>query len=115
MKDNIKELTLTDLVDKAVELKAAMEDMDAGIRVIKDELGDRLRDMKVTGTKVGNVYVSRIRRYNYSGISMSQALELGCTKQAVDTRKLDALVKKGVKLRGVKMVEFIMIKEGGEK
>lgn len=109
----MNENTLEELVMEAMRARAAAEEYSAMEKVIKDEIRERLIAMKVTGTKVGSVFVSRIKRLNTSEVSISDARELGCTEQK-EVKNLEMIKKlwaKGTKIKGVKMDEFISLKE----
>ncbi len=108
--DNIKEITLEQLVDSVIKAQGIIEETEAQVKMIKDELQDRLKAMKITGTKVNNWYVARATRYSFPDVLMSQAEELGAVKKSVDQMKLKALYDKGIKLP-VKVTEYILIRE----
>ena len=113
---NIKEFTLEELVKKAIEMKSAVEDIEAGLKVTKDEIGDRLKALKLDGTKVDNYYVSRVRKLLFTDITLSYARELGATitKESLDNEKLRAIYMKGIKIKGAKWIYYISIKEEKE-
>lgn len=115
--DDIKKLSFEELTDKAVKITKTQEDLEAGLKVLKDELADRLREMKITGRKVGNWYVSRVKRISTTDVLLSVAKELGATTEKIDSAKISALIAKGVKITGVKYNEFVGIREakGGDK
>ncbi len=106
---DIRELTINDLVKKAVEFQQAIEELDAGLKVCKDEIGQRLTEMKVTGTKVDNYFVARVRRVSFPDVLLSQATELGAVHMSIDMLKLRKLWDKGIKLPA-KITEFVVIK-----
>ena len=110
MKD-IKQITLEDLVDSIVKAQSIIEETEAQVQVLKDEVGDRLRGMKVNGTKVGSYFVNRVRRLSTTDVGIGQAREYGATKEAIDGEKIKQLVLKGVKIIGIKWIEFISIRE----
>ena len=112
---NIKDMTLLDLVNKAVAFRAEKETIEAGLSVVNDELADRLRSQKVTGLKVNGWFVSRVKRMLTNGVQLSQAREYGAVKESVDSEKIKMLVAKGVKIRGIKFSEYVNIREGSEK
>ena len=108
---DIKEITLENLVDSIVKAQSIIEDTEAQVKVLKDEIGDRLRGMKVTGTKVGSYYVNRVKRLSITDVGIGQAREYGATKEAIDGGKIKQLVLKGVKIIGAIWTEFISIRE----
>ena len=115
MKD-IKELTLEELVKKAVEMKAAVEDIEAGLKITKDEIGDRLKALKLDGTKVDGYYISRVRKLLFTDVTLSYARDLGATitKESLDNEKLRAIYNKGIKIKGARWSEYVSIKEEKE-
>ena len=112
--DNIKEVTLDDLVNQIVKAQSIIEETEASVKVLKDEVGDRLRGMKVSGTKVGNYFVGRRKLITFPDVTMSQAEELGAIARKIDTNKLRALYQKGIKIKA-RIHEYIVIKEATER
>lgn len=110
----IKEITLQQLVDSAVKAQSVIEDTEAELKVIKDELRDRLVQMKIQGTKVGEYLISRRKLITFPDVLMSQALELGATLVKIDNNKLRSLYDKGIQLKA-KITEFVTIKFIEEK
>lgn len=113
MTDDIKSISLEGLVNKVVEMQAGLEDIEVGIKVTKDEIQDRLKEMKLTGTKVGEYFVGRVKRLNTSAVTLPDARTLGATeqKEVINYEMLKKLYAKGIKIKGIKMIEFISIKE----
>lgn len=111
MSDNIKETSLPGLVTRVIELQSTIEDSEAEIQVTKDEIRDRLAEMKVDGTKVGDYLVKTITRPVFTSVLLSEAEQLGAIKKAVDLAMLAKLHKKGVKINNVKIVQYVSIKE----
>lgn len=112
--EDVKDLTLEDLVELHEQFKQEAEVLDAGIQTIKDELLDRLKEMKLSGTKTKNGYlISKVIKKTYAQAEIGQARELGAlqTKEVIDTSKIKQLVEKGIEIRGVKTVVYISIKE----
>lgn len=110
----VNELNLESLLDLYKKSKLNIEEQEAAKKVIADELLERLKKMKVTGTKVGNTYISRSKRALFSEVSLSQAEELGAVKTEKDTTKLKKLLDDGVKIKGVKFIEYLFVKEKDE-
>lgn len=108
---DIKEITLNDLLKSILEAQSVIEEMEGKAKVLKDEILDRLKASKITGTVIDDHYVARVRRTIFTDVTMSQAQELGAVKQSIDQDKLRALISKGIKIKGVKMIEFLSIRE----
>ena len=112
--ENINDITLEELVELHEQFKAEQEVLEAGIQTIKDELLDRLKALKLSGTKTKNGYlVSKIIKRSYNQAEIGQARELGATtqKEVVDTSKIKKLIDKGIEIRGVKTIMYISIKK----
>lgn len=107
---DIKNVTLDQLVDSAVKAQSAIEELQGSLKMVKDELRDRLTAMKISGTKVNNWYVSKIKLITFPEVPMSKAEELGCTMTKIDQTKLKSLFLKGIKLPH-KVTEFVKITE----
>ena len=108
---DIKTSTFDEIVKSVVKAQEIIEETEAGIKVLKDELGDRLRSEKLSGKKSGNFYVNRVKRISTTDVDISTARELGCVKEALDANKIKALVDRGVKVLGAKFTEYINIRE----
>lgn len=111
--EDVKDLTLEDLVQLHEQFKQESEVLEAGIQTIKDELLDRLKAMKLSGTKTKNGYlISKIIKKTYAQAEIGQARELGAvqTKEVIDTGKIKQLVEKGIDIRGVKTIAYISVK-----
>ena len=110
--ESIKDLSLEELIEQAVEMENSLADIEAGIKTIKDEIGDRFTTMKIDGTETKNGYrAQKIRMMNFRGCSLADARPLGATtnKEVVDTDMLKKLHEKGVKVPGAKMVVYVKI------
>lgn len=118
---NMKDLTniSTEPADKIVkqylEFRAAQEDIEAGMSVIRDELLSRLQAMKVTGMRFGDSYVSQVKRISTAGVTLAQARELSCTSIKVDGEKIRKLYAKGVAIKGIHVTNSIRITEAKDK
>lgn len=112
--EDVKDLTLEDLVQLHEQFKQEAEVLEAGVQTIKDELLDRLKEMRLSGTKTKNGYlVATIIKKSYAQAEIGQARELGATttKEVVDAGKIKQLVEKGIDIRGVKTSMYVTIKE----
>lgn len=111
--EDVKDLTLEDLAQLHEQFKQEAEVLEAGIQTIKDELLDRLKEMKLSGTKTKNGYlVTKIIKKTYAQAEIGQARELGATqtKEVIDTGKIKQLVEKGIEIKGVKTLAYVSIK-----
>lgn len=106
---DIKETPLEDLVQSCVKAKEAIEELEANEKMLKDEIGDRLRKMKINGTKVGDYTVSRVKRLAFPDITLSQAKELGAVKETINQDILRKLIAGGAKIKHA-ITEFISIR-----
>ena len=111
--DNVKDIKIEELVESVVKAQLTIEELEAQVKIVKDELQDRLKALKITGTKVGQWYITRAKRYSFPEVKMEQAEELGAIKKSIDQMKLKALYEKGIKLP-VKVTEYILIRESKE-
>ena len=111
MDTNINEYNLEQLVDEIVKCQSVIEEMQAAESVLKGTVLDRLVAKKLTGLKVGNRFVGIVKRNVFTNVKLSIAEELGCTTKKIDTEKLGNLLKKGIKIDGVKTISFVTIKE----
>ena len=110
---DIKKIPLDDLVQSVWKSKQAMEELEASAQVLKDEIADRLRRMKIDGTKTKDgLLVQKIYKTLFSGVTLPYARELNAVREVVDSDKLRTLMKRGVKIKGAKQISFITIKEG---
>lgn len=112
--EDVKDLTPEDLVQLHEQFKQESEVLEAGIQTIKDELLDRLKAMKLSGTKTKNGYlVAKVIKKSYNQAEIGQARELGATtqKEVVDTGKIKQLIEKGIEVRGVKTIMYVTIKQ----
>jgi hypothetical protein len=96
-------------------MQKSMEEIEAGVKVVKDELLDRLHRLKIDGTKTKDGYfVKKNMRCSFPDVTMSQAEELGAIKKSIDTLKLSALMKKGVAIKH-SITQYITIKDATAK
>jgi hypothetical protein len=106
--------TLEELVESYNKAKGAIEETQASLEVLRDELFDRLKKMKMDGIKTKNGYfVKRVIATSFSGVELSTAKELGATtqKEVVDMGMLRKLQEKGIKIKGSKIIQYIKITE----
>jgi hypothetical protein len=101
----ILDLTKEQLVDLYANTLTEQEEIEATIKVIKDELAGR---MDTNGEIIGNYSVVKAKRVNFD-VTLEQAQELGAVKQAIDTSALKKLYDKGIEIAHT-ITEYIMIK-----
>jgi len=109
--EEIHKQPLENLVIQYIEMKSSIEDIQAGQSVIRDEILDRLKEMKISGTSVSGYSVSRYTRHVFGDVKESTARSLGAIKQTIDSTKLKNLIKKGVKVDGSKAIICLSIRQ----
>jgi|GEM_PF-4575962 len=111
----MKDTSLEELVEAHEKAKAVIEETEAGMKVIKDEILDRLKAMKLTGVKTKTGYFVRsVITTSFSSVPMDWARENGATvqKESLDLSMLRQLQAKGVKVPEMKVVKYVKITEG---
>ncbi len=107
MKDPADILTLTK--EQLVELYAntlhEQEDIEATIKVIKDELVTR---MDTNGEIIGDYSLTKAKRINFK-VTLDEAKELGAVKPAIDNTILKQLYDKGIEIAH-EVTEYLLIK-----
>jgi hypothetical protein len=112
---DVKDLTIAELVKDALRMREIKEECEAATAMLQDELKDRLSEMKVTGMRVENNFISKVKLVNVTDVPFSKAEELGCVKTVADTAKLRKLYQSGTKLKGVKLTVYVKITEAKEE
>lgn len=110
----MKDQTMEELVDSLQKAKAVIEDTEAAMKVIKDEMLDRLKAMKLTGVKTKNgFFVRSVSMTSFTDVPMAWAKEQGAVyqKEALDLTMLKKLVEKGVKIPKIKYIRYIKVEE----
>lgn len=67
--NNLKSLTMDDLLDLEGEMWEANEDIKAGLMIVRDEIMDRVREMKKKGLYIDSEVWERVR--NFRGLTRS--------------------------------------------
>lgn len=106
---DIKTMTIAELVKDALRMREIKEDCETATAMIQDELKDRLTDMKVTGMRVEENFISKVTLINVNDVPFNKAEELGAVKTVADTAKLRALYNAGTKMKGVKQTVYVKI------
>ena len=96
--DNIADIDNETLVDQHERFNGDIEVLEAGKKVIRDELCDRMKQQKVNGLTLKKYYVSLQKTMSFPDVSLSQAEELSCVDMRKSNKKLEALVVAGGKL-----------------
>lgn len=100
---DIKEISSEQLAEMYDEMRTTVKEIEEGQSVVLDELGDRIRALKLNGTKFGKWLVTLPNpRISVSEVYLSTAKELGATKEVVDASKIYSLYQRGIKIEGVK-------------
>lgn len=105
-----EEMTYEELLEMRDQANHAIEQIQAGMKVVNDELMIRLANEGLSGKIIGNWGISKATRYSFE-TTLEEAKELGATKEAVDTTKLKKLLTAGVAIPGVKKSEYILVRE----
>jgi len=97
MEKNISEYTQEELCNLYDEMKVSLEQLDAGQKVIREELLMRMKD---DSEIYGEWSVTRVDKKLWSKVTVDEVRELGAVKtvESVDTTKLNKLWKSGAKL-----------------
>lgn len=105
--------TFETLLDSYLKAKGAMEDLEAEKKVVEEAILEKLREMKLTGTNVRGYNIQKVMRSSYTDVLMSTARELGCVKveEKIDGQKLKKLEDNGVSVKGVKKIQYLLVKE----
>ncbi|MEK9208404.1 MAG: hypothetical protein AAB922_08005 [Patescibacteria group bacterium] len=108
----MKNITLEQLAEEYQKGKAVIEETEASLSVIKDEILDHLKKLKVDGLKTKNgYYVKRVRAMVYTRVSLSTAKELGATKtkEIIDIDLLRKMQTAGQKIVGAKQIVYVKV------
>ena len=107
---DIKELTLETLVNEIKKAKEAIVELEGAEKVLKDEVLDRMKAMRISGTRVNNTLITVVKRILLNDFPLSKAIELGAVKSVIDQDKLRRFISKGIKIPH-KTISFITLKE----
>jgi len=105
--------TFEALLDSLLKAKATLEDVEAEKKMVEEAILEKLREMKLTGTNCNGYNIQKVSRSSYTGVQLSTARELGCTEQIekINSEKLRKLENNGVKIKGVKRIQYLLVKE----
>ena len=112
----LSEESLMEAHEKAIYL---MEEIEATVLAIREELKARLEAEGVKGKVIGNYSVTKANRISFK-TTIDQARELGAivTKESIDTKVLRSLYDSGVEVEGAEQTSYLLIKpveKGGEE
>jgi hypothetical protein len=100
-------LSKEQLLDEYHKICIQEEELAAGKVVLKEEVLSRMKDdAEVWGT----YSVSKVRRPNYTKVTLETAKLLGAVKEAVDTSVLRKIHAKGVQIEGLTETVYPLIK-----
>ena len=107
MKDpaDILKLSKEQLVELYANTLNEQEEVEATIKVIKDELASR---MDTNGEVIGDYSITKAKRINWK-VTFEQAKELGAVKPAIDNTVLKQLYDKGIEIAH-EVTEYLLIK-----
>jgi hypothetical protein len=99
------------LLNYYLQLGQELEELQASISVIKDEMIVRLDAEGTKGKVVGEYAVTKVTRVNFRP-TLEQARELAATKtvESVDTQALKRLHDQGVEIPNTTTTSFVMVK-----
>ena len=107
---DIKSITLEVLVNEIKKAKEAIIELEGAEKVLKDECLDRMKAMRISGTRVNNTLVTVVKRILFKDFPLSKAVELSAVKQVIDQDKLRRLISRGIKIPH-QIISFITLKE----
>jgi len=99
-----------DILDMLSRANNALEQVEAYISVLKDELRIRLDEEQLSGKAVGNWGISKATRLSFK-TTLEEAQALAATKEVPDPAKLKKLLAAGVAVPGVSKSEYIMVRQ----
>lgn len=106
----MKNITWQELLVTREKAVLAKEELEASIKVINDEMLERLKEEKINGKVIDNYSISKATRYSFD-VDLKKAKELGAVKEMVDQALLKQMYFKGVKFDGIKTTEYILVRE----
>ncbi len=103
------EMNYEQLLELRERTNQEIEDLQAALSVVNQELLIKLDAEKLTGKIVGNWGVTKAVRYSFK-TSIDEARALGAIKESVDSTKLKILLNKGIPIPGVSRSEYITVR-----
>jgi hypothetical protein len=108
---NIQELSVEALLEAYLKAAQLLEDTEASLSVIKDEMALRLDAEGVEGKIVSDYTLTKVKRLLFRP-TLEQARELAATKtvEQVDTQALKRLHDQGVEIPNTTTTVYVMVK-----
>jgi len=106
----IVEMTYEQLLELRFQANTIIEEQEAAVKIVNEELSLRLDAEKLTGKAVGNWGISKAVRFSFK-TTLEEAQALAATKEVPDPAKLKKLLAAGVAIPGVSKSEYIMVRQ----
>lgn len=110
----LEEASLEAIVQSWDEANQKEEDAKAEAVAYKNEMLVRLKKEKIDSKVVGDRIISKVKRVTFT-TPMKVASELGATKVGIDTDKLRELYNRKIKFEGVRVSEYVQVRQVGQK
>ncbi len=109
--EQIPLLDMSELLQRYLEGQHLIEELEAAMSVIKEEMITRLDAEHVKGKVVGDYQVTKVTRVNFRP-TLDQARELAATKtvEQIDTQALKRLYDQGADIPNTSVTTFVMVK-----
>lgn len=107
---DLSTLELTELLDRKVELGHQLEETEAELKVLSEELLRRLNDEKLNGMVVNDYSISKAVRYSFK-TPLDWCILHGAVKQAPDSKILKKLLLSGVEVPDANKTEYVLVKQ----
>ncbi len=104
--NDLTNATKEQLVEAYAEACEKEEEIKAEKQVIKEELMSR---MDTDAEIIGDYSVSKVKRVTFE-TSVEDARRFGAVKEAIDTQVLSKVFKAGQEVPGVKVTQYLLIK-----
>lgn len=114
---DIQTYSIEEILESREKLNLQLEELNAAMKVLSDELLHRLNEEKKTGMIVGTKAITKAVRLSFSKVKIEQARELGATEtvEVVSSKMLKNLYNQGVAIEGVVRSEYVTVREVKEK
>ena len=110
-----KDLSLEEIVKQIQKANSVIDEMTTANGVLKQEVLLRLREMKIDGTTAGGFALTKAKRMITTDVKFSEAEAFGAVKTVIDSIKIKKLVNSGTKIKGIKFIEYLIIRSVNEK
>lgn len=98
------------LVEQYETMMAAKDDIESGMKAIRELLLEKMKNDNLQGTIVDEFALSVVKQTRYNSVPLEYAKQVSAVKQSVDTSKLRKLHQAGVNVPNVKEYEYVLIK-----